>query len=158
MRFRSGPVMAVLSATLVMIFAVAARGDKVTLKDGTGFPLIDRFGESIKITRGIVASKARLEVGADVMVDAKVNPGNSGGPILDRFGNVMAIVSMKSLATASEDSYGLGISAGQIRTYLAKNAINLKSAVETGAGAVPLTTEQIAAKVTPAAVCILSTR
>lgn len=123
-----------------------------------GFPLIDRFGESIKITRGIVSSKARLEVGADVMVDAKVNPGNSGGPILDRFGNVMAIVSMKSLATASEDSYGLGISAGQIRKYLAKNAINLKSAVETGAGAVPLTTEQIAAKVTPAAVCILSTR
>jgi tetratricopeptide (TPR) repeat protein len=121
-----------------------------------GFPLIDRLGENIKITRGVVASKARLEIGADVMVDAKVNPGNSGGPILNRFGNVMAIVSMKSLSSASEDSYGLGISAGQIRTYLAKNQIDLpkSSADET----LPLSTEQIAAKVTPAAVCILSTR
>lgn len=121
-----------------------------------GFPLIDRLGENIKITRGVVASKARLEVGADVMVDAKVNPGNSGGPILNRFGNVMAIVSMKSLSSASEDSYGLGISAGQIRAYLAKNQIELpKSSVDE---TMPLSTEQIAAKVTPAAVCIVSTR
>lgn len=120
-----------------------------------GFPMIDRLGESIKITRGVVTSKAQMELGADIMVDAKVNPGNSGGPILDRFGNVMAIVSMKSLSSASEDSYGLGISAGQIRRFLAKNQVTLpKGTTETA----PLSTEQVAAKVTPAAVCILSTR
>lgn len=120
-----------------------------------GFPMIDRLGESIKITRGVVTSKARMELGADIMVDAKVNPGNSGGPILDRFGNVMAIVSMKSLSTASEDSYGLGISTGQIRRFLAKNEVTLPKAVSE---ITSLSTEQIAAKVTPAAVCILSTR
>jgi hypothetical protein len=120
-----------------------------------GFPMIDRLGESIKITRGVVTSKAQMELGADIMVDAKVNPGNSGGPILDRFGNVMAIVSMKSLSSASEDSYGLGISAGQIRRFLAKNQVTLP---RTGADMASLSTEQVAAKVTPAAVCILSTR
>jgi S1-C subfamily serine protease len=119
-----------------------------------GFPMIDRLGANIKITRGIVASKASLD-GADVMIDAKVNPGNSGGPILDQNGNVMAIVCMKSVSNAMEDSYGLAISAGQIRKFLAKNHVQAPTGEP---AALALTTEQIAAKVTPAAVCILSTR
>ena len=63
-----------------------------------GYPLIDRLGAAVKITRGIVSSgsSGRKLSGPDVMVDAKVNPGNSGGPILDKHGNVMAIVSMKT--------------------------------------------------------------
>lgn len=120
-----------------------------------GFPLIDRLGESIKVTRGIVSSRARQEIGADVMIDAKVNPGNSGGPILDKYGHVMAIVCLKTLATSLEDSYGFGISTGQIRKYLAKNHVELPKAAPTLG---PLTTEQIVGKVKPAAVCILSTR
>lgn len=120
-----------------------------------GFPLIDRFGPGVKITRGIVTSSEHLDVGTDVMVDAKVNPGNSGGPILDKYGNVMAIVSMKSLSTAKEDSFGLGISAGQIRKFLAKNKLQIPQGI---AGPAPLSTEDIVAKVKPATVCILSTR
>ena len=120
-----------------------------------GFPLGDAFGGSVKITRGVVTSKEHLDIGSDVMVDAKVNPGNSGGPIIDRYGNVMAIVSMKSLATEMVDSYGLGISAGQIRRFLAKNNVVVPKGQETG---MPMTTEQIAAKVKPATVCILGTR
>ena len=70
-----------------------------------GYPLLDRLGAAIKVTRGIVSSGAagatrRSLVGPDVIFDAKVNPGNSGGPILDRHGNVMAIVSMKTIASA----------------------------------------------------------
>src|SRR5207302_3035458 len=87
-----------------------------------GYPLIDRLGASVKITRGIVSSASKTGE-ADVVTDAKVNPGNSGGPILDRHGNVMAIISMKSLASETEDSYGLGISAGRVRKFLAKNKI-----------------------------------
>lgn len=120
-----------------------------------GFPLIDRLGGSIKVTRGIVSSRARQEIGADVMVDAKVNPGNSGGPILDKYGNVMAIVCLKTIATSLEDSYGFGISAGQIRKYLAKNHVQLPRP-QPSLG--PMSTEQVVGKVKPAAVCILSTR
>jgi S1-C subfamily serine protease len=120
-----------------------------------GFPLLDRLGVGIKITRGIVSSSAAGSSGAaDVLIDAKVNPGNSGGPILDRYGNVMAIVSMKSLATATEESYGMGISAGRIRKFLEKNSV----APEAGAdGTAALSAQDIAAKVKPAAVCILAT-
>ena len=62
--------------------------------------MIDRLGADLKVTRGIVSTARKTDLDADVVVDAKVNPGNSGGPILDRDGNVMAIVSMKSLSSA----------------------------------------------------------
>lgn len=122
-----------------------------------GFPLIDRLGAAIKVTRGIISSGSQRSAAGmpDVLVDAKVNPGNSGGPILDRHGNVMAIVSMKSLSSATEESYGLGISAGRVRQFLAKNKV---TAAAGAAGATPLSAEEIAAKVKPAAVCIIATR
>jgi S1-C subfamily serine protease len=124
-----------------------------------GYPLIDRLGASIKITRGVVSSASgKFAAGPDVVVDAKVNPGNSGGPILDKHGDVMAIVSMKTVASATEDTYGLGISAGRIRKFLAKNKVDLPRTTPPGADAKVLDTEEIAAKVKPAAVCILSTR
>ncbi len=120
-----------------------------------GYPLIDRLGGAVKITRGIVSSSAKEQEGADVMIDAKVNPGNSGGPILDKHGNVMAIVSMKTLSSSDVDTYGLGISAGKIREFLAKNKVVLTPGPASGS---PLSAEEIAAKVKPATVCILATR
>lgn len=121
-----------------------------------GFPLIDRLGAAIKVTRGIVSSSTAGSTGAaDVLIDAKVNPGNSGGPILDRHGNVMAIVSMKSLSTATEESYGMGISAGRIRKFLEKNNVKVGAGAAGASGA--LTAEDIAAKVKPATVCIIAT-
>jgi S1-C subfamily serine protease len=119
-----------------------------------GFPLMNQFGASVKVTRGIVTSSdmtADLEA-PNVVVDAKVNPGNSGGPILDRFGNVMAVVSMKSRTTSREDSYGLGISSGNVRKFLEKNKVTMTAGPTTG---MPLSAEEIAAKVKPATVCIL---
>jgi S1-C subfamily serine protease len=120
-----------------------------------GFPLIQKLGADIKITRGIISSDATdAGNGADVLIDAKVNPGNSGGPILDRFGNVMAIVCMKSFSSQMEESYGIGISAGHIRAFLAKNHI-IPPAVEPDTPS--LSTEDIVTKVKPATVCILAT-
>jgi len=128
-----------------------------------GYPMVDRLGGSPKITRGIVSSSSSgpkvLGMGGrnqetDVTVDAKVNPGNSGGPIIDRFGNVMAIVAMKSLASETEDSYGMGISAGRIRKFLAKNHIDAPKGEAAGS---TLSSEEIAAKIEPSAVLILAT-
>ena len=121
-----------------------------------GFPLIDRLGANIKITRGVVTdNKADFGVGPDIVIDAKVNPGNSGGPILDKYGNVMAIVSMKTLSSTSEDTYGLGISAGHIRKFLDKNNVKVSKGEPLKAA---LATEDVVAKAKPAAVCIIVTR
>ncbi|HEY1922625.1 MAG TPA: trypsin-like peptidase domain-containing protein [Tepidisphaeraceae bacterium] len=120
-----------------------------------GFPMIDQLGADLKITRGIVSSSAQDQGnGADVLTDAKVNPGNSGGPIIDKFGNVMAIVCMKSLTTGEYDSYGIGISAGHIRDFLKRNHINATPGADGGA---VLSTEDTVTKVKPATVCIMAT-
>jgi len=119
-----------------------------------GFPLIDRLGGMIKITRGIVSSGSASEKGADIVTDAKVNPGNSGGPMLDKFGNVMGVVTMKSANSQFEDSYGMAISAGKVRKFLEKNKIAVTVGDIAGAA---LNAEEIAAKVKPAAVCIICT-
>ena len=119
-----------------------------------GFPLIDRLGGQIKVTRGIVSSGKSNTAGADVVTDAKVNPGNSGGPMLDKSGNVIGVVTMKSSNSQFEDSYGLAISAGKVRKFLEKNNIKVTPGV---ASASSLSVEEVAAKVKPATVCIICT-
>jgi S1-C subfamily serine protease len=119
-----------------------------------GFPLIDRLGAAIKVTRGIVSSGTARQQGADIVTDAKVNPGNSGGPMLDRHGNVMGVVTMKSANSTYEDSYGLAISAGKVRKFLAKNNVTVTPGT---LATTSLSAEEIAAKVKPAAVCIICT-
>jgi S1-C subfamily serine protease len=123
-----------------------------------GYPLLDRLGADVKVTRGIVSSSANTDVnGADVLTDAKVNPGNSGGPIADDFGNIMAIVSMKTISESDrEDTYGVGISSGHIREFLAKNHVNVEPAA-TVPDLHTLSTEEIVARIKPATVCIQAT-
>ena len=119
-----------------------------------GFPLIDRMGASIKVTQGIVSGSGRAGVGADVVIDAKVNPGNSGGPLLDKYGRVIGIITMKTRTANFEDSYGLAISAAKIKEFLEKN----KVVVTTGQNEkAPLTAEEVVAKMKPATVCIIAT-
>jgi serine protease Do len=118
-----------------------------------GFPLIDRMGESIKVTQGIVSGSGRGDVGADVVIDAKVNPGNSGGPLLDKFGRVIGIITMKTRAATFEDSYGLAIGSSKILEFLQKNNVTVSKAAP---GTAALTAEDVAAKVKPATVCILA--
>jgi Flp pilus assembly protein TadD len=122
-----------------------------------GYPLIDRLGGAIKITRGIVSSGSGNTEGADVVTDAKVNPGNSGGPLLDRNGNVIGIVTMKSGNSRFEDSYGLAISSGKIRKFLAKNNVTVTPAAAAGTAAGAMSVEDVAVKVKPATVCIICT-
>jgi len=120
-----------------------------------GFPMVDQLGFDLKITRGVVSSSAQDQGnGADVLTDAKVNPGNSGGPVVDKFGNVMAIVSMKSVTQGDFDSYGIGISAGHIREFLRRNHVDLPLGDETGA---QLSTEDLVTRTKPATVCIIAT-
>ncbi len=53
------------------------------------------FGVGQTVTNGIISALARTEVGAGVgqyiQTDAAVNPGNSGGPLVDMAGNIIGI-------------------------------------------------------------------
>ncbi len=127
-----------------------------------GYPLLDELGASLKVTQGIISGTSQAPGGVDLLIDAKVNPGNSGGPLLDKYGQVVGIVTMKSLTSGLEDSYGMAISAGKIRQFLAANKVNLPSAATAPAtagagGNKVLSAEEIVAKVKAGTVCIIAT-
>ena len=68
-------------------------GDEITV---VGFPLGFVLGTGIKATTGNVsAMTGLLDDVAQMQITAPVQPGNSGGPVLDRSGNVVGIISSK---------------------------------------------------------------
>jgi S1-C subfamily serine protease len=120
-----------------------------------GYPAVAHQVGTVKITRGVVSSATVTKDGADILTDAKINPGNSGGPILDKNGNVLAIACMKTLASATEDSFGLGISTGHIRQFLTAQKI---SPAAGSPAAAPLSTEEIVTQAKPYIVMIMAAR
>jgi len=57
-----------------------------------GFPLASELGDTLKVTRGTI-SGVEQEAGQPVFqVDSVVNPGNSGGPLLNERGQVVGVV------------------------------------------------------------------
>lgn len=128
-----------------------------------GFPLLSQFGlnSTVKITRGIVTAYDKDQPKVDVTVDAQVNPGNSGGPMVDKYGNLLALVAMKTLAVdASISSYGLGLSPSRIRIFFKKHEGKFPGLeIEFGkSDGEPMNTEQLANRFAPATVCILMCR
>ena len=65
-------------------------GDNVI---AAGFPLAGTLSDNLKVTRGIVSSMSGLENNySEYQIDAAVQSGNSGGPLIDASGNVVGVV------------------------------------------------------------------
>jgi S1-C subfamily serine protease len=75
-----------------------------------GYPLRASMGDEIKLTNGIISSKSGFQ--GDItsyQISVPVQPGNSGGPLLDNQGNVIGVISAKHLG-AENASYAIKIS------------------------------------------------
>jgi hypothetical protein len=58
-----------------------------------GFPLVEILGTSPRLNKGLISSTVGMEDNAEqIQVSAEVQPGNSGGPLLDVHGNVAGLV------------------------------------------------------------------
>ena len=58
-----------------------------------GYPLTQIMGNEIKITNGIVSSKSGFDGNVNnYQISAPVQPGNSGGPMFDKKGNIIGII------------------------------------------------------------------
>lgn len=73
-----------------------------------GYPLSDVLGDSVKISRGTISGIIEREEENRFQIDARVNPGNSGGPLVDQQGRVVG-VAVELLTAESIDSIGLAI-------------------------------------------------
>lgn len=99
-----------------------------------GFPLGGILSSGLNVTTGSVSALAGL--GDDerrFQFTAPVQPGNSGGPVLDMSGNVIGVVVSKLNAMSIQDQVGdipqnvnFGISLPSLLTFLDDNSISYK--------------------------------
>jgi S1-C subfamily serine protease len=96
-----------------------------------GFPFGDRVSSSLKFTQGIVSSVTGLGNNySEIQIDAALQPGNSGGPILDEYGNVIAVAVAKLDMKKILDDYGVipentnfGVKASAVRNLMEGNLV-----------------------------------
>ncbi len=92
-----------------------------------GYPLSSVLGESVKITRGeisgIVSPSDGLKDGKVFQIDATVNPGNSGGPVVDDRGQVVGVA--KSLLTGEGlSSTGFAVPADEVADMMREHGVS----------------------------------
>ena len=57
-----------------------------------GFPLSNTLSSSLKVTKGIISSLSGPQNNFSlIQIDAAIQPGNSGGPILNSKGNLVGV-------------------------------------------------------------------
>jgi len=81
-----------------------------------GYPLISSMGTEIKATDGIISSKSGFD--GDItsyQISAPVQPGNSGGPLFDKSGNLLGIISAKHKDT---DNVSYALKANYLKSFL----------------------------------------
>ena len=100
-----------------------------------GFPFGDRVSSTLKFTQGIVSSIAGLSNDySQIQIDAALQPGNSGGPIMDEFGNIVAVAVAKLSLKKILKDYGVvpentnfGVKASAVRNLMEGNGVSFKA-------------------------------
>jgi S1-C subfamily serine protease len=130
--------------------AAFREGRGIRLGDGVvtfGFPLRGVLASAANLTTGTVSALAGL--GDDsryIQITAPVQPGNSGGPLLDASGNVVGVVvgKLDALAIARKtgdipQNVNFAINASVARAFLDANGVDY----ETRASSQPLQTADV---------------
>ena len=61
-----------------------------------GYPLTNTMGSEVKLTTGVISSKTGFQGDPSIyQISAPIQPGNSGGPLLDNSGDLIGIVCAK---------------------------------------------------------------
>lgn len=81
-----------------------------------GYPLTSTMGDEIKLTNGIISSKTGFQGDVSLyQISAPIQPGNSGGPLFDKKGNVIGVVSAKH---AGAENVGYAIKSSYLRNLI----------------------------------------
>ena len=98
-----------------------------------GYPFGNLLGKNVKVTSGIVSSMAGINDDvSQLMIDAAIQPGNSGGPIFLTNGKLAAVTvaSLDSLtilkaADALPQNTNFGIKLSVLREFLSANNVTI---------------------------------
>ena len=128
---------------------LVGRGERVA---AFGYPLGEAVGSGLKLTTGVVSGTPERGTSNMLVLDAKVNPGNSGGPLCDSFGNVIGMVTAKSIASGNIESYGMAVPAPELDGFLKKHLPDYQPAA---ARARSLQWDEVDRLVSPAVLMVL---
>ena len=109
-----------------------------------GYPLTDVLGRSIKITQGSIAGIIERTEGRLFQVDGSVNPGNSGGPVINERGHVIGVTSAR-LSGIDVSNVGFVIPVDRVQHLLDRQQVRYQAAEGGGAFSGP----ELANRVTP---------
>ena len=88
-----------------------------------GYPLGKKISASIKATSGTITALAGLgDNYAEFQTDAAMNSGNSGGPIINEFGNVVG-VAVSKIQKEGVESFNFGIKSSVLQIFGKANQI-----------------------------------
>lgn len=91
-----------------------------------GFPLTSVLGTDLKATTGIVSSLSGVRgERRNMQISAAVQPGNSGGPVLDDQGAIVGIVVAKLARRFTAENVNFAIRAPVLRSFLEINSIDI---------------------------------
>jgi S1-C subfamily serine protease len=120
-----------------VVRAAAVRpGDAIIV---IGYPFQDILSSEFSVTTGIISSLGGI--GNDsryLQISAAVQPGNSGGPLLDASGNLVGVVSEKidairviQITGSIPENINFAIKTGALRDFLDKNSVSYDIAMPT---------------------------
>jgi regulator of sirC expression with transglutaminase-like and TPR domain len=93
-------------------------GDSDKLKSGQPITVLGHpQGLKYSVVAGVLSGKRDIEGVEMLQIATPIEQGNSGGPVLDNFGRVVGVVSMKSLVTAN---LGFAVPSNFVQTLLKK--------------------------------------
>ena len=100
-----------------------------------GYPLSQTLSDSVKLTKGIVSSLTGLGNNiSQIQIDAAIQPGNSGGPVVNMNGQVVGIASagLSKLYMAKEANYipenvNFAVSSQTLTAFLKAHKIKITS-------------------------------
>jgi S1-C subfamily serine protease len=129
------------------------RGDAVA---AFGFPLSTTLGSGLKFTQGVISALPDPTNEDMYLLDLRVNPGNSGGPLCDAKGNVVGMITAKTGNFGFEDSYALAIPAADLIKFLDLHLPPNTPRAAPSAPAQPLTWGQVDRQVNTGVLMILN--
>ena len=98
----------------------------------SGYPFGLNISSSVKVTKGIISSLTGIDNNlAEMQIDAALQSGNSGGPILDEYGNVVGVAVAKLDVKFALENFGaipentnFGVKANIVEALLDANGVN----------------------------------
>ena len=92
-----------------------------------GYPLGKKISAAIKATSGTVTALAGLgDNYAEFQTDAALNSGNSGGPIINEYGNVIG-VAVSKIKKEGIESFNFGVKSSILKTFANANGLRFSA-------------------------------